>query len=1185
MLGGNGVLANMVQFELVVTGGKKKQRSRRWSKVLLGLGGLLVAGWLFVSSGFFLKRFVLPKAGAALGGELTAEAASWSPLSSLRLARFRFVAAGQTKPLLAGEEFRVEYDLFAILGGKITLDRVQLDHPTLRLVKSPNGETSIDPILRKLNSPSDASASGAPTRLDIKAVIVKNADLVMTTGLADGQQDTLRIRLASFSADQLANGSPTTLNISGAVTISRSTSGTLAADGTLSSTIQLDDGLGITSADSVLSLSLSEGTRLYQPFNGSTLTANLDAALPEIRNFDLVIERDGASFVEANVSGQFSLETLESDLAVHAMFQGGEWLLPLPGLAPAQLQVATQASLDARFKATSGGNLIEASGKLKGADTSLLADWAPKIGSPKTAKTTGLNLELDFAVSADLETQTATLNELEFIAGKSGRQPLSLTLNKPMFLAMGGGAVTGAKSSLALRLDRLNLVDWPSFTDQFVRSGIVTGTLNLDVANGGKLLDFGLNSVVEEITLTDAGPKFAGTRLKLDVIGKLGNLEMVSADKLHFALGRGETTWATFDGSVTGALGQLSAKGRGALNLPVAASLAAVPGLDFEAGSMNYTVTLAQAGKQLSVDTTAAVTAFTGGYADWKLADWNIALNSRAGIGDELATLEKTTLTLIRRDRPYGKVELNGTLPLGQAAGRLNITATGVLAETLNALAKPWLDPVQVTRGRTETSATIDFGTDGSIAADINGSLGQLMLAEGSTPILAQPVTLGMEVKTKLNGDSIELAEAGITLPKSARAENRLTVSGKLIAPAGGKTTGSLKLASNELDLTALSKLLPAAPAVDSTPKAESDFAGDLASLPDRLSGFALKLQVKLAKVFWEELTITKANILGNTSGEVIDLHKVEFELNGLPVTGKMRIDKSTPKPLYGFEVNMNELPAQPLVDTFDPDAKGGLAGKLTLITRLNSSGTTEAEFWENLAGSAELKFTEGDLRLFSDATKILLAPVAVLLRLPQLLNSPIDSMHVTLKIANRVVQVEKCEVEGTVFKASTHGEVPLAKTFSDSRLDLPVEFSLKRGLADKAGLIPGGTPLSAKFVKLPDFVTIRGSVGEPKTKTNKLALLAILGQSAVSLPDAVENQTGNLLENAAGILSGEIIGTDLGDALGNRGKGLFKDLGRIVGGEGAGEKKREQPVNPLQIFEPLFSPENKPEKGGKPKK
>ncbi|HJO08822.1 MAG TPA: hypothetical protein QGH16_03170, partial [Verrucomicrobiota bacterium] len=55
VLGGNGVLANMVQFELVVTGGKKKQRSRRWSKVLLGLGGLLVAGWLFVSSGFFLN--------------------------------------------------------------------------------------------------------------------------------------------------------------------------------------------------------------------------------------------------------------------------------------------------------------------------------------------------------------------------------------------------------------------------------------------------------------------------------------------------------------------------------------------------------------------------------------------------------------------------------------------------------------------------------------------------------------------------------------------------------------------------------------------------------------------------------------------------------------------------------------------------------------------------------------------------------------------------------------------------------------------------------------------------------------------------------------------------------------------------------------------------------------------------
>ncbi|MAX22843.1 MAG: hypothetical protein CMJ60_11855, partial [Planctomycetaceae bacterium] len=84
----------------MMKGGIKKQRLHKWHRILLGLTGLLVATWLFVSSGFFLKLFVLPRLGAAFNGELSAGTASWSPLSSLRLGRFKFLVDGQTEPLL-----------------------------------------------------------------------------------------------------------------------------------------------------------------------------------------------------------------------------------------------------------------------------------------------------------------------------------------------------------------------------------------------------------------------------------------------------------------------------------------------------------------------------------------------------------------------------------------------------------------------------------------------------------------------------------------------------------------------------------------------------------------------------------------------------------------------------------------------------------------------------------------------------------------------------------------------------------------------------------------------------------------------------------------------------------------------------------------------------------------------------
>ena len=98
-----------------------QKKKPKWPLFLGGLAVLLVAGWLFVSSSFFLRTFVLPKAGEALGGELTASEAGWSPLSSVRLAKLRFVPSGQTEPLFTADELNVDHDLFAILGGTIQL--------------------------------------------------------------------------------------------------------------------------------------------------------------------------------------------------------------------------------------------------------------------------------------------------------------------------------------------------------------------------------------------------------------------------------------------------------------------------------------------------------------------------------------------------------------------------------------------------------------------------------------------------------------------------------------------------------------------------------------------------------------------------------------------------------------------------------------------------------------------------------------------------------------------------------------------------------------------------------------------------------------------------------------------------------------------------------------------------------
>ena len=151
-----------------------QKKKSKWPFLLGGVAALLVAGWLFVSSGFFLRTFVLPKAGEALGGELQADEAGWSPLSSVRLAKLRFVPSGQTEPLFTAEEFNVEHNLFAIIGGTIQLSKVSLAKPVIRLAKGADGKANYDAVIAQLNARSGLESGLAPQDCEIRATAFKS---------------------------------------------------------------------------------------------------------------------------------------------------------------------------------------------------------------------------------------------------------------------------------------------------------------------------------------------------------------------------------------------------------------------------------------------------------------------------------------------------------------------------------------------------------------------------------------------------------------------------------------------------------------------------------------------------------------------------------------------------------------------------------------------------------------------------------------------------------------------------------------------------------------------------------------------------------------------------------------------------------------------------------------------------
>src|SRR5262249_27351932 len=104
-------------------------------------------------------------------------------------------------------------------------------------------------------------------------------------------------------------------------------------------------------------------------------------------------------------------------------------------------------------------------------------------------------------------------------------------------------------------------------------------------------------------------------------------------------------------------------------------------------------------------------------------------------------------------------------------------------------------------------------------------------------------------------------------------------------------------------------------------------------------------------------------------------------------------------------------------------------------------------------------------------------------------------------------------------------GAIPIADVLTQSTLNLPVDFSLKRALAQKADLIPAGTPANADYVALPRFVTLTGTLGDPKAKTDKTMIAALLVKSGIGIAEnlgvKVDGKTGDALKGVGNLLTG----------------------------------------------------------------
>jgi len=251
----------------------------------------------------------------------------------------------------------------------------------------------------------------------------------------------------------------------------------------------------------------------------------------------------------------------------------------------------------------------------------------------------------------------------------------------------------------------------------------------------------------------------------------------------------------------------------------------------------------------------------------------------------------------------------------------------------------------------------------------------------------------------------------------------------------------------------------------------------------------------------------------------------------------------SVPGYKYDTSLDMNSVPLAPLVNSFQPEQKGKIGGTLTTQAKVKGQGTTGASLQKNLTGQFDVLTTNMNLSVVNVKNQLLKAVVNTVAAIPDLIRdptkgigeflsgatggsglleelkrSPIDSITVHGTAGSGHVELKQALVQSSAFEAEAKGDVMLAPVLTNSTLNIPVSISLSRQLAQRFNFASADTPTNTVYVKLPEFLTIKGTLGavQPETKKSVLAGMALKGVGG-----AIPGKVGNILNSVEGVLGG----------------------------------------------------------------
>ena len=1167
------------------TPGLKKRRS--WLRALAWLVGiiivlLVVVYFVATSSGFF-KGFILPKVSKAMNAQVTVSSASISPFSQVVLHDLKVQTTG-TEPLVTASEVRARYHLMDIIRGNIRVDEVALSSPTVVLVENPDGSSNLDPITKSQQGKPQAAPSqpSKPTQIELKKLTLTDATVRKLKLYKNGNRDVTEISHVNVTVDNVQNGQSGKLELGADIQVQDSGGGSgtnSAMQGKLSGSFgfALTGDLKPASVKGNAHLDVSRAEGAWSELSGAGADLDCDASPTDVKQLAMRFQRNGAQLGEVRVSGPFDMAKTEGRLAI-AIASIDKKLLNVAGAKSGLDFGTTVLNSTNQVEVTKAGKSITAAGQLT------VSKFEVKRGNETTPP---LDLQAQYNVTVDLAQSNSLLRELTITATQQGHPLLQAELTSPMQISWGNAANAVGDSTFKFTVADLNLKDWKPFLGSLEPEGTVNAQLKLLSQQGGQQLTFDLTSQIENLSAAFGSNHISQASVGLQGNGQASGLKQFNLKQFELKIAQQSQPLLTVSGSGTYDMGTTNA------DLQVNAQAALVPALrlmpqpdaEVSSGTLDFKGHVVQKQTAQSVTGNLALTDFTGRFGKNAFKSFGATMDLDAGMTPQQVQLRKVAGKLTEGGNAGGSFELSGTYNLTDKAAQFAATLADFNQNGVRAFLEPMLADKQLVSVAINGKASVQYDPQAASSVKADVQVANLVVRDPKNSFPATPLEARFQADASLRKDVADVRQLQLTLTPTQRAKNELLLTGQIDMTNTNATQGQLKLSSDGLDLTSYydlfageKKAAPGASSAAQATPAPAPAGPQKEPEPTKLPLHNFTADANIRHLYLRELEVADFQATAKIDGGHIVLNPFKFTLNGAPADMTLDMDMGVPGYKYDFSLNGQRIPLAPLIASFQPERKGQIGGTISAQAKISGAGITDASLQKNLSGQFDVNATNLNLNVVNIKSPTLKALVNVVSLLPDLLRnpvsagstllgsvfgkagttgglademqkSPIDSIVVRGTLGSGRMELQQGLVQSAAFQANAKGTLTLAAPLTNSILQIPVTVSLSRSLAQRMNTLPADTPTNAAYAKLPDFLTMKGTVGKPQTDINKLALAG----TVLSGVGGSIGGSGSILRDVGGLLTGQQRGqtnaanTGATNAAPSQGGGLLQGLGGLL--------------------------------------